>query len=478
MIRGIWTIFCFLVAASAVWPEAAYAGRLEAGSFVTTDTISGPRVPTPVTVQQDFDEIPIVVALSDQQGGNSASIRITDITTTGFQALVIEPDSFDGRHIPQNVQYIAVEPGRHILPGGTVIEAGRTNTSAVQRGPGVSGSSSFTSVSFSAPLGNAPAVLPQIQTANSETRNVPTQSSRPHITALAVNANTSGFQLALERSQSAIGNVLTETVGWIAFPAGVSDSFDDISGSTVNWGASNSSNSVRGWSDGCFTVALPVSSATRIAVAKKRTRNNGDGGWFRSCSLSASSIGLRVDEDTDQDDERNVAAGDAESAAIIAFSRPFHANLRGQLEVTKTSVTIALAGDTGFSIPGATREYLITVENIGNAPADLGTVVISDLLPPETAFLISDIASAGAGPVEVTGTALSLGLSYTFSNLASGTDNLDFADSSGFGYVPSDSGDGSDSNVAMLRVTPSGFFEGNRGSGAPQLSLRYRVRIR
>lgn len=127
----------------------------------------GTRVPTPITFQQTFDVPPIVVAISDQRGANAASIRITDITTNGFNALILEPDNFDGRHLDQVVQYIAIEPGRDILPGGLAIEAGRTNTNAVQFGPGVSGVANFTNVSFSSPLASNATVLTQLQTANS-----------------------------------------------------------------------------------------------------------------------------------------------------------------------------------------------------------------------------------------------------------------------------------------------------------------------
>ncbi|MEM1131994.1 MAG: H-type lectin domain-containing protein [Pseudomonadota bacterium] len=475
--RVFWTFLCLLVTCSFT-VGTAHAGRLEAGRFTTTDTISGPRIPTPVTFQQNFDVPPIVVAISDSQGNNSASIRITNVTTTGFDALVVEPDNWDGRHVSQLIQYIAVEPGRHALPGGSIIEAGRTNTNAVQRGPGVSGTASFTNVSFGGPLSNTATVLAQIQTANSETRNVPSESSRPHITALAVNATSTGFQLALERSQASIGTVLTETVGWIAFPSGASDTFDDINGNSVAWGAGNSGNSIRGWDNGCFSVSLPITSGNVVAVAKKRTRNNGDGGWFRYCSLSASAFNLRVDEDRGIDNERSVAAGDAESAAIIAFSQPFHANLRANLQVTKTSFTISLPGDTGFSIPGATREYLITIQNSGNAPPNPDSLIITDALDPNTSMLVGDLGPAGIGPVIVTPGNGATGLTYSYSGLASTSDDLQFSDDgSSFAYIPTPGGDDEDSAVQAFRVTPSGILEGDRGSGPGELTLRYRVLV-
>ena len=95
------TIFiCITFLAYSAFSAPAHAGRLEAGSFISNDTLAvGTRVPTPVSFQQTFDVPPIVVAISDQRGSNAASIRITDITTTGFNAVVLEPDNFDGRHL-------------------------------------------------------------------------------------------------------------------------------------------------------------------------------------------------------------------------------------------------------------------------------------------------------------------------------------------------------------------------------------------
>jgi uncharacterized repeat protein (TIGR01451 family) len=471
-------IVCAFLILVSILCAPAHAGRLEAGEIRTINTISAAtRIPTPVTFQEPFDVPPIVVAISNQEGGNSASIRITNITTTGFLALVIEPDNFDGRHIPQDVQYIAVEPGRHILPGGGAIEAGRTVTNSVQFGPGVSGTAGFTNVAFTSPMASPATVLSQLQTDNSETQNVPSAPSRPHITALTVNATTTGFQLALERSQSAIGTVLNETVGWIAFPSASNDTFPDINGNAVNWGALNSSNTVRGWSDGCFNVTLPISSSTRIAVAKKRTRFNQDGGWLRYCALGTSTIGLRVEEDTDLDNERSVAVADAESVAIIAFSRPFHANLRAEIEVTKVSATVAGTSINGFSLPGAIREYIVTIRNVGNAPPNYSSILISDNLPPETDLLVSDIGANGTGPVAINivrGGAL-LGFNYT--SLDAVNDSVIFLDDNFASIAPTPDANGTDGNVNILRILPSGTLEGNRGSGPGEFTLRYRARI-
>mgnify|MGYP001950189662 CR=1 FL=1 len=481
LLRRIPLLLCLmlLIAGSSV----AHAGRLEGGQFTTNSTNGGsaPKTPTPITFQNSFDVAPIVVAISDQVGGQSASIRITNITTSGFDALVVEPDNYDGGHLSQTAQYIAVEPGRHVLPGGSIIEANTVNISNIQRGPGVAGTPSWSTVNYSAALGATVAVLAQIQTSNSETGNPAATPSRPHITAIVQNAGATSFQVALERSQALTGPApVTETVGWIAMTAGGNESFPDISANTVNWASRVNASTIRGWSNGCFATNFGLTSATAVVVAKKTSRNNGDGGWFRYCSKSSTTIGLRVDEDTDQDGERTVAAIDAEQPSIIAFSRPFHANLAASLGVTKVSQNFVSDVDANhFALPNAAYEYLILVTNSGNSPPNQNSVIITEQLPPDTEMHVADFGGPGSGPVTFLQGSPASGLSYTFTSLASTADSISFStDGVNFNYTPVPDADGYDDAVTHFRLTPSGFFAANRGSGNPSFSLRFRSRVK
>ncbi len=472
----------FLAFMGQLFPvDAVKAGRIEAGQFTAHDTLgAGTQAPERVNFQQTFDVPPVVVAISDLNGGNSASIRISNITTTGFDELILEPDSFDGRHLSQQVFYIAIEPGRHVLPDGTVIEAGRTNTAATQFGSGVAGTRSFTNVSFSRPLASAVSVISQLQTFNSETRNVALQASRPHITALAINPSSTGFQLALERSQANSGPIPSvETVGWIAFPAGSNGTVPDTSGNNVTWSSVNTATNIRGIDDGCFVNGFGQTSANAISVAKKITRNNPDGGWLRYCSTSATSIGLRVNEDTDQDGERNLSAAQAEAASIITFSRAFHSELTADINITKISENFVDAVTTpGFALPDATFDYVINITNSGNSRPNFDTVVAMDNLPSGIAMVIDDIDGTGSGPVRVTDGSVASQLNYTFSGLTSLTDSLAFStDGVNFNYIPLDSGDGTDPNITHIRVTFLGAMAPQSGGTASSLELRFRTRI-
>lgn len=453
----------------------AHAGRFEAGSFEAHNTNSNSNV-VRVNFQQVFDTVPVVVALSDANGSDSAAIRITNITTTGFDELIIEPDNFDGPHASQNVHYVAVESGRHVLPDGRIVEAGITSVSAVQHGGGVAGTESWASVFFSPSLPGTPSVVVQIQTANSETRTVASQSSRPFITATLDNISTSGFQVALERSEASGGPVPSaETVGWIAFPAGASGTFPDIASNTIAWSALNSGTNIRGWDDGCFTNGFGQTSASTIVVAKKNSHIGGDGGWLRRCSLSSTLIGLTVDEDTSRDTER---AHTGESASILAFSQSFHALLEPALSVTKTSVSFFDNLGSDFTLPGATVEYLITIENSGNAPPNYDSVILTEALPAELALIVTDFAAPGSGPIQFQDGPLGSGLTFSFGGLSDPTDSVSFStDGSNFSYSPSDSGNGTDPAVTHIRILPTGYMAPDTGSGATSLSIRLKGKI-
>lgn len=478
-------IFCAAIAALllACLPYQANAGRLEAGLFEAHDTLGNNRTPDRVTFQQPFDTPPIVIAIPSSAGNNSASIRITNVTTTGFDELILEPDNWDGRHLAMDTYYIAVEPGRHVLPDGTVIEAGFINLTNVQFGTGFTGGvASWNNVTFSSPLFSTPLILHQLQTANSETRNVANQSSRPHITSIAQNPTTFGFQLAIERSQANSGPFpSSEQIGWIAFPDGANGSFEDIVGSAIDWSTRTTPANIRGWDDGCFSNPHGLAATAPIVVAKKTTRNNNDGGWLRYCSVTGTDISLRVDEDRDQDNERSVAAGDAERAALVAFSQSFHANLAADLEVSKarTAVNDGVGVGSGFEIPGARITYEIAVANIGNAPPNFDSVLVTEQLPADLDLVITDFAAPGSGPIQFEDGSPPTGLTCPFVSLADGSDCIAFStDGVDYTYTPIDSGDGTDPAVRFVQIRPSGFMLGAGSGGTPQFTLRLLTQLR
>ncbi|MEP0095097.1 hypothetical protein [Parasphingorhabdus sp.] len=456
--------------------SSAHAGRFEAGSFTAHDTSANGN-PVRVNFQQTFDTVPIVVALIGNTGTDAAKIRITNVTTTGFDELILEPDDFDGPHSAETIHYLAVEPGRHVLPGGGIVEAGTETVSAIQHGSGVGGAESWANPTYSASLPAIPGVIAHIQTANNEPLASGSSPSQPFLTATTRNLTASGFDLALERSEASAGSIVaSETIGWIAFPAGSSGSFLDVSNASVTWSGVNTASNIRGWNNGCFSNPFGLTSASAIVIAKKNSHFGGDGGWIRRCSLSSSAIGLTVDEDTSRDNERGHIV---ESTSIIAFSRAFHALLSPSMSVTKTSVSFTDQLGSSFALPQAQIEYLISVQNAGNSPPNYDSIALVEALPSQVALVVTDFGAPASGPVQYLDGSPATGLTCSFAGFASTTDCYSFStDGTDFTYQPTDSGDGTDPLVSHVRIVPSGFMQADGVTSPTAFTLRFHAKIK
>ncbi len=171
------------------------------------------------------------------------------------------------------------------------------------------------------------------------------------------------------------------------------------------------------------------------------------------------------------------------SAALVVATDPIYS-------LTKLSVAIsdpvncATPGDAASCspvgsqrrIPGAIIEYTVLLSNSGGA-SDLDSVRISDPIPADTALVVADLGGAGVGPVVFTDGATSSGLTYTFTSLASATDDVEFSNDGGttWTYTPVAGLYGCDTAVTNLRVNPKGTFVADTATPDPSLTLRFRI---
>ncbi len=305
-------------------PGAALAWKMEAGTITLPDTYAGPKAFASFSFQQTYATPPLVFLLPTTTGPNPAAIRIRNVTTTGFEAAVVEPPGEDGPHIDMTVHYLAIEPGVHTLPDGTVIEAGTVSTTAVQHGAGVSGPESWLKVSLSHEFAKDPIALAQIQSMANESAAPPADASTPWLTVAVRNVKDEDLELALERSEAEPGAVTQdEVIAYLVMDRGLRGSFTDSGGLTVDYETIRSGKNIKGWDDGCSLIGFAGSYASApLVLATKNTHEDNDGGWLRRCSLTRSRVGLKVDEDRWRDSERKHPG---ERAGIVVFSRPFHA---------------------------------------------------------------------------------------------------------------------------------------------------------
>ena len=272
-----------------------------------------------INFSTSFASVPVVIATpGPSTGGNPFTIRIRNVTTSGFEAQTVEPNGpHDPRHYAVEMTYIAIEEGVHGLPDGSMIIAGRSSVHEEQMS-GITGA--WHNEIFSVEFNDTPSILAQIQTVNNETGLMPIEASEPWMTVAIDNVSTTGFNVALERSEIDLGTVYTdEDIGWIAITQNTNGTLTDINGYDVLWESLliNPAASGIGKSDGCTVESLsaPFTSVTPAVVAMN-SRNEVDGGWAAVCSLTTTEIGYCIDEDWYLDSERNHVG---ETMAILLF---------------------------------------------------------------------------------------------------------------------------------------------------------------
>jgi hypothetical protein len=155
------------------------------------------------------------------------------------------------------------------------------------------------------------------------------------------------------------------------------------------------------------------------------------------------------------------------------------------LSMTKASVAFSdpLNGTTNPKlIPGAFVDYTLTVNNpaavtgpppIPGYSVTSGSVIVSDPTPTNLALFVGNLGGGTSGPaVFNAGTS---GMAYTYTSLASATDNIEFSNNNGtsWTYTPVPDVNGVDTLVTNVRMRPT-----NAMPSGTSFSFRLRYRIK
>jgi len=304
--------------------KASFGWMLEADKVVVSNTTGD--VSTHINFRQTYPAPPLVFTLATDTGSDSSALRITNITTTGFDVYTVEPDGNDGSHAQMSsVPYIAIEAGNHVFPDGTRITAGTVSTQQFQSK--LIAGASWNTVSLSG-FNPTPIILGQIQTSNNERTDlaVPSAVSQPWMTTVISNVSSTGFDIALERSETATGSLSSnESIAYLAIDSGLNSGNHYFASSTadkIEYESIRSADFIAGWdnSSSGYSINFSNTYSNPIVVINKNTRDGSDGGWLRRRSLSTSSIAVVVDEDIADDGERSHTN---ERAGLLLFSEPF-----------------------------------------------------------------------------------------------------------------------------------------------------------
>ena len=261
--------------------------------------------------------------------------------------------------------------------------------------------------------------------------------------------------------------VITDTSNLrIRIPTGFNMIWDTtVTSVTIGGGASGKvSGTLLSYENGNKTLVLDVTSdfaaSDQITVSGQK---------FTTFSDSSAVDNLELDWDND-------ATGDATDDKTIEIRDLPTVSVVKSTLVTTDPVN---GGSNPKSIPGATVRMKITVTNTGGGWPDLDTVFIGDAIPANSALYVNDLGGGGSGPVIFTDGGVASGLTYTFTSLASTTDDVDFSDDSGstWTYTPVADGDGFDANVTDIRINPQGVFAPKVGANEPSFDVEFDTRV-
>ena len=143
--------------------------------------------------------------------------------------------------------------------------------------------------------------------------------------------------------------------------------------------------------------------------------------------------------------------------------------------VTVTSDPVN-GGSNPKNIPGAEVLYTLRVTNTGLGAVDNNTLVVVDPIPANTDLFVGDLGAVNSGPIAFVQGVPTSGLTYTFTALNNGTDDVDFFSDNAC-TVPVVPAAPYDAAVRCIRLNPKGTMTGT-GGGNPYFDLSFRVRVR
>ena len=216
--------------------------------------------------------------LPDNDNPDPMTLRVYDVTTSGFKVFVSEPeDNFfggDATNYPaQSVEFLAIEPGRYNI-GGAILQVGKTqitgsppfvdqNSQSYSFDNGAVQNETYQLISFdnTAPFNftATPVVISELQTVNNDStlldsNGVFSRATEPFLELVqrvpAINANQ-GFEVSLERletgTNASVGNLTApEQVAWLAIEDNSQITVTDDFGQPVQIKAFSPAQSVNG----------------------------------------------------------------------------------------------------------------------------------------------------------------------------------------------------------------------------------------
>ncbi len=241
-----------------------------------------------VTFDEAFDGVPVVVAGPVSfAGGQPTTVRLRNITPTGFEIQMDEWDYLDGGHLKETIDYIAVLPGNHVI-GGLKVEAKI-----------VTMNHQWQRINFSQGFTQVPVVLGQIASYEE------TQSAITRVRGVT----TSKIDMRIDEEEANDRQHVPEQVHIIAIEPGKGS----VDGQTLLVGKTGNDVDHR-WT----SIEFSESVSSPLLISNMQTTNGGDPATVRYRNLQNNKVDMHIDEE--QSANREVGHV-KESVGWVLFSR-------------------------------------------------------------------------------------------------------------------------------------------------------------
>ncbi|MEM0895292.1 MAG: DUF1800 family protein [Verrucomicrobiota bacterium] len=259
------------------------------------------------TFSTSFDSAPVVVLGPLQYNGvNPTTLRVRNVTTTGFQYKMDEWDYLDGTHASESFSYFALEPGIHTI-GGLTWEAGRT--SGVNQG--------WQTVSLSAGLGTTPVVMAQIESTN----NVQSGDDPEGLVSRLQNVSGASFQVRINDEEASTTAPVGEDVGFIAVEEGSGwingqPLLITRTGNVVTSNDSDGNGRIEP-----YLQSFPDTYANAVMLGAIQTADGGDPCALRYSDLTSNQVSLYLEEE-DSDGLGDLNHSATEDIGFVLIGEP------------------------------------------------------------------------------------------------------------------------------------------------------------
>lgn len=232
---------------------------MEVGTVTLTQADSGTW--SSITFADQIENARVIMGPVSFEGGEAATVRVRNVTDTGFEFQIDEWDYLDGAHIEETVSWIAGPEGSYVMDSGETITFGQSS------------------------LTNEDPVTVTLDGMSSDVAIFAQVSSAQE--ADAVTTRISGvtgdaFSVRMQEQDSSSGSHATETVDWMAI---------DSAGSVATLSADHTG------------TTLHPTVDTFAFLAAAQTENGSDAMTLRYDDLGDNGISVIVQEEASDDTE-------------------------------------------------------------------------------------------------------------------------------------------------------------------------------